>query len=323
MRSVIGCASQSGSVEAVSRLLNAGCHTCDIDPDGCSSLHHAAKAGSSEVARLLISHGADVNTTSDDGSTSTHYAVNGNSAKLDEVVDVLIEAGENPFTRRNDGITPVQSIKTEMMLTALDRVPRQGPVHEVFTDPNLLSSAIATSDDQLVYRLLDHYPEVDGNPPNENCSPISTACHVGCSSTLFKKLLERSRALSDQSLGCSLLRETCRNGSDETHAIVSVLLEAGMDPNGLSTEGESALMLAARAGNTDTVKLLLSFGSDVRIKGEGGWNVAHYACAAGHLNILYVLRQTDVDWNAKVSAENETEALQEHHHLSPCSHAPQ
>ncbi|KAL9610536.1 MAG: hypothetical protein Q9167_004774 [Letrouitia subvulpina] len=374
VRSVIGCASQGGSVEAVIRLLNAGYHACDIDPDGCSALHHAAKTGSPEIVRLLIAHGADVKATSDDGSTSIHYAAIGNSARLDEVLDVLIEGGENPFAPRQDGITPVQLLigdgtdspndmvrnkvlqrlcclpdsfegkeecliqslnticrlrptqysawpatglkillensaeflsssertisayrtltkswqneiivdngflvsetTTEMMLTALDHIPLQGPPHEIFTEPALLSSAVKHWNRLLRYNRLDRYAEA-----------------------LFKKLLERSRALYDQLLSSSLLQEACLYKSK----MVLMLLEAGIDPNGLSIEGESALMVAARAGNADTVKILLSNGSDVGVTHKSGWNVAHYACAAGHLKVLYALRETDIDWTAKIS----------------------
>lgn len=78
-----------------------------------------------------------------------------------------------------------------------------------------------------------------------------------------------------------------------------MLLEAGFDPSIRSSRGENALMLAARAGNVDIVKLLIDHGVDPSVSDSQGCNVAHYALDSGHVEVIYALRHCKLDWGAK------------------------
>jgi len=407
-RPLISCASQSGSAEAVSLLLDAGCSVFDLDPNGCTALHHGAKAGSPEVVRLLIAQGLDVSAKTHDGSSTIHYAIMGNSAGLDVTLEVLLDDRVNPFIGRKDGIMPMRlligdgtdsandivrekalqrlaslpesfqgkqenltqalnvicqfppsqhsiwlltglktllengadimsrsyqgqtaleallavwqgecsepdfqqppvssSIKSsEMVLAALEHIPSQGPLHEICAEPGLLLSAVKVSNDQLACKLLDHSPDVDKIIDDSNNSPIRAACQIGSSRILLRKLLERSNALSDKALGSDLVREACQQGNEETHEALLELLEAGLDPNGPSAQGQTALMFAALGGNIDMVESLFSHGSDAKATDHDGRTVAHYACTYGHLDVLFALRDKGVDWNAKARTKN-------------------
>jgi ankyrin repeat protein len=405
-RPLISCASQSGSAEAVSLLLDAGCSVFDLDPNGCTALHHGAKAGSPEVVRLLIAQGLDVSAKTHDGSSTIHYAIMGNSAGLDMTLEVLLDDRVNPCIGRKDGIMPMRlligdgtdsandmvrekalqrlaslpesfqgkqedltqalnvichfppsqhsiwlltGLKTllengadmsrsyqgqtaleallavwqgecsesecsepvfqqppvnssitssEMVLAALEHIPFQGPLHEICAEPGLLLSAVEVSNDQLAYKLLDHSPDVDKIVDDSNNSPIRAACQIGSSRILLRKLLERSNALSDKALGSDLVREACQQGNEENHEALLELLEAGLDPNGPSAQGQTALMFAALGGNIDMVESLFSHGSDAKATDHAGRTVAHYACIYGHLDVLFALRDKGVDWNA-------------------------
>ncbi len=406
-RPLISCASQSGSAEAVSLLLDAGCSVFDLDPNGCTALHHGAKAGSPEVVRFLVAQGLDVSAKTHDGSSTIHYAIMGNSAGLDMTLEVLLNDRVNPFIGRKDGIMPMRlligdgndsandmvrekalqrlaslpesfqgkqenltqalnvichfppsqrsvwlltglktllengadmsrsyqgqtaleallavwqgecsepdfqqppvssSIKSsQMVLAALEHIPSQGPLHEICAEPGLLLSAVKVSNDQLAYKLLDHSPDVDKIIDDSNNSPIRAACKIGSSRVLLKKMLERSNALSDKALGSDLVREACQQGNEENHEALLELLEAGLDPNGPSAQGQTALMFAALGGNIDMVESLFSHGSDAKGTDYAGRTVAHYACTYGHLDVLFALRHKGVDWNAKTRTKN-------------------
>lgn len=400
------CASQSGSAEAVSPLVDAGCSVFDLDLNGCSALHHGAKAGSPEVIQILVAQGLDVSAKTHDGSSTIHYATMGNSAGLDMTLEILLDCRVNPFIGRKDGITPMQlligdgtdsandsvrekalqrlaslpdsfqgkqenlthalnvicqlppsqhstwlltALKTllengadlmsrscqgqtaleallagwqdgclkpdskqppvsssipssEMVLAALEHVHSQGPLHEICAKPGLLLSAVKVSDDQLAYKLLDHSPDVDKIIDDSNNSPIRAACQIGCSRTLLRELLKRSNASSDKAIGSDLVREACQQGNKKNHEALLELLEAGLDPNGPSAQGQTALMFAARAGNISMVESLFSHGSDAKATSHAGWTVAHYACTSGHLDILFSLKDKGIDWNAKAKA---------------------
>ena len=404
-RPLIHCASQSGSAEVVSILLDAGCSVFDLDLNGCTALHHGARAGSPEVLRLLVAQGLDINAKTYDGSSTIHYAVMGNSAGLDMTLDVLLDEGVNPFIGRKDGMTPIhlligdgtgsgndlvrgkalrrlaglpESFKgkqedfsqalnmmvqllpsqhstwlltgwktllengadlmsrssqgqtalegllavwqgecsepdfqqppvspsitlSKMVVAALEHVPSEGPLHEICAEPGLLLSAIKVSDDRLAFKLLRHSPDVDKIIDDSNISLIRAACQISCSRILLSELLDRSNALSDNALGSELVREACQQGNKKNRETLLELLEAGLDPNGPSTQGETALMFAAHGGNIDMVKSLLSRGSDAKATDHAGRTVAHYACTSGHLDVLFALRDKGVNWNAKAN----------------------
>lgn len=404
-RPLISCASQRGSAEAVSLLLDAGCSAFDLDLDGCTALHHGAKAGSPEVVRLLVAQGVDTSAKTRDGSSTVHYAIMGNSAGLDMILEVLLEDGVNPFIGRKDGITPMHLligdgtnnandlvrekalqrltslpdsfqgkqedlkqalnvicqlrpsqdstwlltalrtllengadlmsksdtgqtvleallavwqgecskqdisqppvsssiISSEMVLAALKHIPTQEPLHKICAEPGLLLSAIKVSNDELVYKLLEYSLDVDKIINESDKSPIQAACQIGCSRILLRKLLERSNALSDKALGADLVREACQQGNEKNHKTLLDLLGAGLDPNGRSLRGETALMFAALAGSVDMVESLLSHGSDAKVIDHAGRTVAHYACTSGHQSVLYALRDKGIDWNAKAN----------------------
>lgn len=152
-----------------------------------------------------------------------------------------------------------------------------------------------------MYKLLDHSPDVDKIIDESKNSPIRAACQIGCSPTLLGNMLKRSNALSDKASGADLVREACLQGSRKNHKALLELLEAGLDPNGPSLLGETALMFAARVGSIDMVESLCSHGSETKAIDHAGCTVAHYTCTFGHQHVLYALRDKDIDWNAKAN----------------------
>ena len=76
-----------------------------------------------------------------------------------------------------------------------------------------------------------------------------------------------------------------------------------LSPDAQTNEGETALMLAARAGNTAAVKSLLLHGCDPNIIDNRKWNVAHFATRYGHRDVLSALRDSRVHWHSKTSVK--------------------
>lgn len=197
--------------------------------------------------------------------------------------------------------SPRQMQLTDMMTTAVERIPLHGPLHTACKEPSLLRWAIEISDFELGSKLLDHSPNVDEHiNNNEEISPIRVACRVGCSRALFRKLLSKSKAISDKKLGSYLSRIVCQQSGENQTDMLSELLEAGVDHHQPSGEGYTALHFAASTGTTHMVKMLLSHGSNIKSTNHDGWNAAH--CAMNHVNcqdMICLLRDTDVDWDAR------------------------
>ena len=405
--SLIACASIGGSIEVVSLLLDAGCSVSDLDSEGWTSLHHAARKRFPRMIQGLIARGADAHAMTDDGSSIVHCALMDPSSNIDEVLDIVLGTGISPFQARQDGMTPIglllsesvdddldfepgvvlrrlssipnsseekqaslnqalglccqatpnqlsaQSlsafkvllengadlmsesgdrkspfiallvrwqdqclkhemsapgtrpsrpldIATEMVLSALDKVPPEGPSQDLGTVSSLLRSALAIWNDDLIYKLLDYSPDVDKNFDGSQDSPIRYACRNGCTSLVLQKLLAMSKASSNAVFGSDLVRETCRGLSINSNTTLLELLRLGVDCHGPSPQGETALMYAAGSGNIDLVNTLLAHGSDAKARDHNGQTVGHYACEFGHLEVLHVLRHL-IDWNAKAT----------------------
>ncbi|WP_461534878.1 ankyrin repeat domain-containing protein [Spongorhabdus nitratireducens] len=102
----------------------------------------------------------------------------------------------------------------------------------------------------------------------------------------------------------------CKSAADAesvcSSGIIRTLLEAGVDierakddkpiPDHLKglvkpvLDGETALMVAARAGCTETVSLLLEAGADItRERGTDGWTALVFAASQGHTRIVRML----------------------------------
>ncbi|KAL8717667.1 MAG: hypothetical protein Q9181_008295, partial [Wetmoreana brouardii] len=139
---------------------------------------------------------------------------------------------------------------TNMMHKAMEKVPLTGPLHDICTSPDLPTTAILIGDEELVYKFLEHSPDVDASPGTS--SVIKAACMTGCSDRLLQDLLLRSKIYCDKDQGSGLIWAACEADTTRSFDIVKALLNAGLSPNDNSTlTGESPLMVAARLGNVD------------------------------------------------------------------------
>lgn len=68
--------------------------------------------------------------------------------------------------------------------------------------------------------------------------------------------------------------------------IDALLADPKIDVNAMTEQGESALMLAALAGNTDVCQKLIDKGADIN---KPGWTALHYAATGGNVPIIKML----------------------------------
>ena len=282
-------AAEEGNVQALRVLLSGSVISASaIDlkaNDGRTPLLCASASGSKEAVSLLLGAGSNLNETASDGSSSLHYAAE--SGNLD-VVRLLIGQAFDPCAVTHDESTAVH--------------------YAIEGDSENLA--------EIVQILLEHGVDPckarkNGRTPlhdlvriiKESCSPSGRLDRLfDTGRTLLKSLLVKSAPASDMKLGSELIYLACSHSFPGAHETVSVLLELGLDPNVRFDEGRTALMAAAESGDTAIFSTLLSHGADPCVC-DSGINALHLACLNDHKEIVVRLRDTDIDWNGKVTTE--------------------
>ena len=191
---------------------------------------------------------------------------------------------------------------TTVIHTALNHVSLETFSGSDYDLPSLLSSALSLGDEILARKLLEFCPDVDRVPTfgRQQLSVMEAACRWSCSDELFKAVLDRSKASSDQLLAMKLFAQVIKKRLVD---LADMLLDAGVSPNSCSIRGETPLMLACGEGYVEMVEWLIKHGGDAKPTDQDGWNASHHACKSGHWEIIRVLQKTDIDWHARVHAK--------------------
>ena len=68
-----------------------------------------------------------------------------------------------------------------------------------------------------------------------------------------------------------------------------------MDPNTRNGNGRTALIIAAREGNNEYVRLLTAYGVDVNITDNLGYSALYYASEQGYNEIVEILLEAGAE----------------------------
>ncbi|NWY04887.1 ASB3 protein, partial [Nothoprocta ornata] len=127
-------------------------------------------------------------------------------------------------------------------------------------------------------------------PDNRGWMPIHEAAVRNSGECL--RLLIRA-APSEKYLRAETFEGMCALHLAASHGCaqsVRALLQAGADPNEVTTEATTPLFLAVENGHTDIVKLLLQHGANVNGHHSwSGWNSLHQASFQGYTEIIKIL----------------------------------
>ena len=167
---------------------------------------------------------------------------------------------------------------------------KEGLAQEVLKFGTDVDSEIVFSDTGIRNAWLDKRPQTS----------IQTACQYGCSRSLLRDLLNRSKIRLDPGgLGSDLIRWACRNNHSTCQSTVLPLIESG---------NESEWSLSGRRNGFDDLFLdgqLVSVQSSHRHGGDAsamddmGCGKRHRACKAQQIHILQSLEIVGLDWNTK------------------------
>jgi ankyrin repeat protein len=294
----------------VERLLNAHPQDLDRGPvyDNMSTerrtgLYIASSRGHVDVVRLLVDRGANLNAGCNDWNgdfqrvrwTPLHAAIYGDHP---DIALFLLERGANPETRdcsqtalciassRGQADVVRSLIDRGADLNAKSHCWLDGPdSDDVECAP--LHAATYEGQRDIALLLLER-----GADPETRSSWDETALHVassrGCAD-IVQQLLTHGADPNVECKGWTPLDEASSHGRPE---IVRMLLEHGADPNRVDPLSGPALHMAS---DTTVVELLLEYGVNVDVRGEGGYTPLHEAAHNLKLQVLVVLLNRGAD----------------------------
>ncbi|MBN2315462.1 MAG: ankyrin repeat domain-containing protein [Sedimentisphaerales bacterium] len=249
------------------------------------SLFEAVKKADVEKVKLLIAAGADVDAkwgdictkeeeekakTFEVSSTPLYYACDSNSITSVQLLvkeGADVNAGKWPplcqaLYRRNTAIA-----KFLIDHGANVNYPADwGPLHEA-----------SVYDIDMVKVLLAKGANINGG----YCPPLHTAVMKGPKDIVELLIQQGADINAKDKWGCTPLYWSINNKvfpSDNDNPPIDslhLLIANGADVNIEYGDGETALLLAAKAGQTDTVRLLLEAGANINAKDDRGQNALH------------------------------------------------
>lgn len=187
---------------------------------------NAARARKGDAIRALITQKADVNAAQPDGATALHWAAHWDDAAT---VDALIGAGANARTANDYGVTP-------LMLACNNNNPA------------------------IISRLLK--AGADANAAIPSGETVLMTCARSGSAEGAKLLAEAGASLEavDKEKGQTALMWAV----SQKHAdVAKVLIDRGASIKSRSAGGFSPMMFAARVGDIESARVLLTAGADV------------------------------------------------------------
>lgn len=108
---------------------------------------------------------------------------------------------------------------------------------------------------------------------------------------LFLSCSQKLKGSSSTSRDC--MRQTQEDFQEAVNrrdrAEISRLLKNGFNINALNEAGDTPLHQCIRDGKTESAKLLVEFGADVKRTNRDGWSPAHLATSLGHRDLLLYL----------------------------------
>jgi len=250
-------AAQNGDISELRRLIQQQAPVDEPQIDGSTALHWAVQADDVAMTRLLLEAGADTGVRNRVGAPPIlPAAVNGNA----EILGMLLEAGADPnMTVSVTGDTPLMLAARTGNIDAVEVLLDHGADvngRETWGQTTPLMWAVAENHADVAKLLIDRGADIEARS-------VYIPPDTGRG---FEGGLPRPRR--EEEVGPVVfasgeftpLLVAARDGHFES---VKVLVEAGADVNAIAADGKNALGLAIFNGSYDIADYLVDAGSDV------------------------------------------------------------
>ncbi|PWA16036.1 hypothetical protein CCH79_00018740 [Gambusia affinis] len=308
-------AAHYGNVNVATLLLNRGAAVDFTARNGITPLHVASKRGNTNMVRLLLDRGSQIDAKTRDGLTPLHCAARSGH---ETAVELLLERGAPLLARTKNGLSPLHmAAQGDHVESVKHLLQHKAPVDDVTLDYlTALHVAAHCGHYRVTKLLLDKRAN-----PNARALNGFTPLHIACKKNRVKvmELLVKYgasiQAITESGLTpihvaafmghLNIVLLLLQNGAS---ADVSNIVSngEGQEQEGADTvfqlhltrcvtcctqRGETALHMAARAGQVEVVRCLLRNGAMVDAQAREDQTPLHIASRLGKTEIVQLLLQ--------------------------------
>jgi ankyrin repeat protein/mono/diheme cytochrome c family protein len=297
-----------GDRKTVEKLLTANPSLVNAkDAAGSTPLHHAAGFGTLDTMKFLLEKGADVHAKNRRSSTPLFWAIH-DEAK----VRMLVSSGAAVNAKQIEGRTPIyQAASLANGLPVLRFLLEKGadPDVPILAGGTPLMAAAARGDDEAMTALIDKGADV--NARNSAGETVLMLAATNGDPRAVQLLLARGADVNIRSKrNETALGNAATAGVDEP---VRLLLAHGAEVNVRNIRGYSPLMLAASSDAIPAgiVKMLLAKGADASYSADYDETALVLAAKRGNTEVVRLLGGSDKDYaNGHPSATTRKAAQQ-------------
>ena len=260
--------------------------TIGLAAAGDVRLIEAVRARNADRVRALLSERVNVNATQGDGATALHWAVHVDDVSL---VDMLIRAGAQADVADDTGATPLYLACTNRNAETVSKLLAAGanPNATLLSGETVLMTCARAGEVAAVRAVLGRGANVNAKESAHNQTALMWAA-AQSHPHVVQALLERGADVRARSLEYAQIvtsEVTQRAGREELNYTV---------PRG----GMTALLFAARSGDAESVRLLVTAGADVNDALPDGASALVVAAHSGHRQAAMALLEKGANPNA-------------------------
>jgi len=246
----------------------------------------AVRGGDMEGVRAVLKQRVDVNAPQGDGATALHWAVHLDDLKTAEL---LMQAGARPNTTNDTGVTPLYLACMNRNAVMVEKLLAAGanPNAALLKGETVLMMCARSGSASAVKALLIHGADVNAKDPLHSQTALMWAA-AQRRPQVVEVLLEAGANFRTRSRAYPQIvtaEETQRAGREELNYTV---LRGGSTP----------LLFAARSGDVESARLLLTAGAGANEALPDGASALIVAAHSGHGAVGALLLEHGADPNA-------------------------